>query len=133
MWIKTLVQKAACRQHCTVSNMFQHALVSKESHCTRRVIPRHDSHARRAMTREKSLADLAARWMISCRPYVNVRHYLLATADIQTCATLCDILPSLTLLPPPGDRFSRHLVALSLSCSLLLSIFLSSRTRLFFR
>lgn len=92
----------------------------------------------------KITADLAARWMISCRPYVNVRHYLLATADIQTCATLHDILPSLTLLPPPGDRFSRHFstsllfpslcppsLSLSLSCSLLLSIFLSFRTRLF--
>lgn len=80
--------------------------------------------------------------MISCRPYVNVRHYLLATADIQTCATLRDILPSLTLFPPPGDRFSRHFstsllspfsssLSLFLSCSLLLSVFLSSRTRLF--
>lgn len=64
----------------------------RKSYCTRRVIPWHDSHARRAVTREKSPADLAARRMISCWPYVNVRHYLLAAADIQTRATLRDAL-----------------------------------------
>lgn len=76
------------------------------------------------MTREKSLADLAARWMISCRPYVNVRHYLLAAADIQTRATLRDPLsplPLRRLVSTPGGSFLPtllHIVACFLSLSL---------------
>jgi len=75
-------------------------------------------------------------------------HYLLAAADIQTCATLCDALSlslsplctSLASLPPPRDRFSRHFSAPLLSLYLSLSLHrclssshlaLHSRTRLF--
>lgn len=58
------------RAHCIIGPTV-HSF-SKKSDCTRRVIPRHDSHARRAVTREKLPADLAARRMISCQPYVNV-------------------------------------------------------------
>lgn len=82
------------------------------------------------MTREKSLADLAARWMISCRPYVNVRHYLLAAADIQTRATLRDAPASAPLLSSlvstPGGAFLPTLFHIALYIALSLSRLASS-------
>lgn len=122
---------------------FKRVTASKESDCTRRVIPRHDSHARRAVTREKSPADLAARWMISCRPYVNVRPLFIGSSwhsDVRY-PLWCSFSFSLPALhfsrfasTPEGSFLPTLLrtVALPLpfSFSSPLSIFFSSRSSL---